>query len=239
MTSVEWNRQYMCNPRSDEDGVFKQEHIENALQRGNGHPGLNSPRMTNGHLIARGISGNVPSRYRIYVGVDLGIRVKDSADPTVIFVVAEHNDGIRSLEVLNIESGKWHGDEIIRRIVSAGERFQATAILVEDNAAQKFLVDSAKHRTKIPIRGFTTGRNKINPEYGIEAIAGEMEKGRWIIPNEDGKVDRETAGWIREMLDYDPKSHTGDALMASWLAREAARQGARAVQTFTLDTLRR
>jgi hypothetical protein len=30
--------------------------------------------------------------------------------------------------------------------------------------------------------------------------------------------------WIDEMLYYQPSAHTGDRLMACWMAREAARQ---------------
>ena len=33
--------------------------------------------------------------------------------------------------------------------------------------------------------------------------------------------------WIGEMLRYDPAKHTGDRLMASWIAKEAARVGSR------------
>ena len=48
----------------------------------------------------------------------------------------------------------------------------------------------------------------------------------------------EVLAWIQEMLYYDPEAHTGDRLMASWFAREAARGFERGIQR-TLDTVSR
>jgi hypothetical protein len=238
MTPIEWNRQYMCEPRSNEDARFKREWIEVALGRGDAQvQPINAVRFTQGHMISHGIARTLPAGYNVWIGVDLGVRAKDSADPTVIFVVLEHRD--HSLEVLHIESGKWHGEDIIRRVIAAGERFQATCVMVEDNSGQAFLVEQTQRRTRVPIRGFTTGRNKINPEYGVESIAGEMHRGRWIIPNIGGRMDTELAKWVQEMLDYDPKDHTGDRIMAAWLCREASRQGERKITQFNLDLHRR
>jgi len=64
------------------------------------------------------------------------------------------------------------------------------------------------------VRPFTTGRNKVHPEFGIESLAAEMAAGKWIIPNRDGKMHSEVEALINEMLYYDPKAHTGDRLMS-------------------------
>lgn len=228
MSSIEWNRQYMCNPRSDKDAVFKQEWIDVALGNGQGKT------LARSHLL------NLPRGYKVYVGVDLAISRKDSADETVLFTIVEQPD--RTYQVINIEAGRWFGAEIERRVVSHGERYQASCIMVENNAAQDYLVQNIRNMAagkRIEVRGFTTGSNKRHPEYGVAGIASEMEKGRWSIPNDGGKVSSEVARWIGEMLEYDPNSHTGDRLMACWFAREAARQGSRTVQPFNLDLLRR
>jgi hypothetical protein len=75
------------------------------------------------------------------------------------------------------------------------------------------------------VRAFTTGRNKLSPEYGVESLAAELAAGMWAIPCARGTKEThpQIGEWIAEMLYYDPATHTGDRLMASWIAREAAR----------------
>jgi hypothetical protein len=52
----------------------------------------------------------------------------------------------------------------------------------------------------------------------VESLAVEFERGQWIVP--DAPMTR---AWVRELLAYNPAGHTGDRVMASWLAREALR----------------
>jgi hypothetical protein len=66
----------------------------------------------------------------------------------------------------------------------------------------------------------TTGRNKHDPQFGVESLAVEFERGQWVVP--DSPMTRT---WMRELLAYNPAGHTGDRVMASWLAREALRNG--------------
>jgi len=49
---------------------------------------------------------------------------------------------------------------------------------------------------------------------------------QWVLPSgaTGEAVPPEARAWIREMLYYSPGAHTGDRLMASWLAREALRR---------------
>ena len=37
-------------------------------------------------------------------------------------------------------------------------------------------------------------------------------------------MEKSVREWVDEILYYDPVSHTGDRLMASWIAREGARR---------------
>ncbi len=53
------------------------------------------------------------------------------------------------------------------------------------------------------------------------------------------RLHPEVDAWVNEMLYYDPRSHTGDRLMASWFAREAARQGTIRAEVGYLPTMRR
>jgi hypothetical protein len=164
----------------------------------------------------------MPPGFLTFTGVDLAVSKRDSADTTCLFTIAvERRSQQRS--VLNIERGRWSGPEIVRRIIDTHRRFMS-AIWVENNAAQDYIRQFVSEREPIPVKGFTTGRNKAHPDHGIPGLATEMEQGRWRVPNDGGKCHPLVRQWLDELLYYDPASHTGDAAMASWFAREAARQ---------------
>lgn len=225
--TLEFNRQLLCIARSDADSRFRQEWITKALDRGAG-------RQQAAHL------RNLPSGYATFTGVDLGTGGKQS-DLTVLFTICVSPNGDR--EVLAVESGNWTGPEIVQQIVLTHQRF-GSIVMVENNAAQQFLVDFTRTNTSVPVRTFTTGRNKHDPTFGVESIAVEMESGKWIIPSWDGKPWTEGVGaWIDGMLNYSSSKHTSDFVMACWLAREAARQGIgeskKKAVAFRADTLRR
>ena len=159
----------------------------------------------------------------VVTGVDIGVADKQHSGLCVVFTVLVQRDGKR--RILNIESGKgWTGPELIRRIVSAVNRYGALAY-VESNAAQKFIVDFATEDQARAIRAFNTGSNKRDPVFGVESLATEIEQVKWLIPCGPGGVCHpEVSAWIDDCLYYNPAAHTGDRLMASWFAREAARQ---------------
>jgi hypothetical protein len=90
-------------------------------------------------------------------------------------------------------------------------------VRVENNGAQDY-VRQFLAAERIPVEAHTTGRNKHDPAFGIESLAIELEQGRWIVPDAPA-----TRAWARELISYSPRSHAGDRLIASWLAREAAR----------------
>ena len=166
----------------------------------------------------------------------LAVQRKDASDLTCLFTIAVDAYGNR--HVLNVESGKWSGPVIVQKINQAHVRYQSI-VWVENNAAQDFIIQFATAGSAVPIRAFTTGRNKAHPEFGVEGIATEMCNGKWVIPNHDGVMHHEVQAWVDEMLYYDPAAHTGDRLMASWFAREGARQGVQRAQTLNLNLQRR
>jgi hypothetical protein len=216
---LEFARQMLCQARDDSEARFKKEWIDVCLDRGNGI-------RTGTHL------KNVPFGCRTYTGVDLAVQKKRTSGRTVLFTIMVHPNGDR--QVLCVESGKWAGREIVDRIVDAHRRWNSI-VLVENNASQDFILQFAREGSAVPVRPFTTGKNKNSPEFGVESIATEMANGKWIIPNDGGRMHPEVSEWIQEMLYYDPNAHSGDRLMASWFAREGSRQGDRKVQFGRLD----
>lgn len=221
----EFARSMLCIPRDESQARFKREWIEVCLKRGEGV--MPAYAMT-----------SIPAGYRVYTGVDLGVRAKAGADLTVLFTIVVHPNEDR--EVLWVESGRWAAKDIVDRIVDTHRRYGGL-VVVENNAAQQFIVDFTKSSSAVPVKPFFTGQNKMHPEFGIESLATEMANGKWIIPAIGGRpATKELDAWVSEMLYYDPQQHTGDRLMASWFAREASRLPAKKrVRTFTMDTMSR
>lgn len=241
---LEYAQQLMCQARDDTSARFKRDWIDNCLKMGDGlrtvetleeawaqdgrpmPPGVEPPErpedspdfLARGHEEVWRAGGSA----FVFCGVDLGIQRKDAADLTSLFVMLVEPDGKR--RPLCIESGRWTGPDILKRIENLYLRFGAIFI-VENNAAQHYIVQWAREsQLTIPVVPFTTGRNKAHPEFGVESIGAEMAGSRWRIPNEGGKLDDEIGEWIQELLFYDPREHVGDRVMASWFAREGARR---------------
>jgi len=216
---LEAQRQLMCEARDDASSKFKREWLEVALRQGD------NTSLASALTI-------VPPGYRVYTGVDLAVQQKESSDLTCLFTIAVDPYGVRNL--LNIESGRWAGPEIIKRIRDAHVRYQSI-VVVENNAAQDYIIQFTRDSAgvAIPIIPYTTGRSKAHPEFGIESIGVEMGQGKWRIPNQAGHMHPEVQAWFDEMLFYDPAAHTGDRLMASFFAREGVRLGGRRVEPVT------
>lgn len=218
--SSEAARQLYCVARSDEDSRFKQDWIARCLARGEGR---SMPYSLQG----------VPLGYKTYSGVD--VSTGESADRSSIVTICLWPGGDR--ELLCVETGKWSGPEIVKRIVSTHQRY-LSIVAVESNAAQKFITQFTGGAA--PVKNFLTGRNKTDPAFGVESLAVEMERGQWIIPSSGGRaLTMEVQDLIRAMLYYNAGKHTPDELMAMWIAREASMNRVGKVRSGAQRTLRR
>ena len=220
---VEFSRQMLCQPRDESTARFKREWIETCLARGEGHPlvqDLNDlaaryPMLAEAFQINDSIlaMGGLPDNVMVVSGVDVSTG-REKSDLSVIFTLLTWPDGSR--QILEIQSGRWQGPEIIDRLASVHDRFRSVMV-VENNAAQEFILQWTREKYPgLRVRSFTTGRNKLSPEYGVESLAGELAAGRWIIPCQQGNriVDPQVGKWISDLVGYDPGRHTGDLLMA-------------------------
>lgn len=232
MGPLEFARALLCQARDDETAVIKREWIQQCMDRGDGIPivhsreelyaelGLNTTDVLAADAAWRmGDLDACPGGIRFYTGVDLAVSKKDAADKTVFFTIAVFPDGTR--RVLEIIAGRFNAPEILEMVKDVYRRFGSTFI-VENNAAQDYIVQMVKAKTSIPIIGFTTGRQKLSSEYGISRLGVEFFNSKWIIPTFNGKASREIDAWVQELYHYDPTAHTGDRLMASWFAQYAA-----------------
>ncbi len=220
-TPLEFGRQLMCKAYNDEDARFKSEWLEGCKDRGRGFKLVDEVP-------------NLPNGFAIFHGVDLATgKSKAKGDLTVIFTILLHPDGTR--QVLFVQSGRWTGPEIIQKLDSTDKAFGGIFI-IENVAAQHYILQFAERLTTANCRPFTTGANKADPRFGVESLAAELAANKWLIPNGvHGTMPPEVNAWVDEMLFYDPRSHTGDRLMASWFAREGARFFERTLSDDAMD----
>lgn len=212
---IESRRSLFCDPVADADRRFKEAYIKIALVNGDGID------------LAYSLAA-VPSGYVTVTGVDVAVSKKMKSDLSAIVTIAVRvKDGVR--QILDIEAGRWDGPQLVEKIIDAHRRFNSQ-VLVESNAAQKLVKQFVNEKSAVPVRAFYTGKNKYDPQFGVETLAIEFSAGKWIMPNRGGEtrgilatMHTEVRALVNEMLRYDPRSHTGDRLMALWLAREGAR----------------
>lgn len=217
---IESRRSMFCDPVADADRRFKEAYIKRALVNGDGIE------------LAYSLAA-VPPGWRTVTGVDIAAaelkrhRKKRTDLSAIVTIAVREKDGVRSL--LDVESGRWPGPELVDRIIDANRRYNSQ-VIVESNAAQIFIKQFVNEKSAVPTRAFYTGKNKYDPSFGIESLAIEFSAGKWVLPNRGGEtrgimadMHPEVRALIGEMLRYDPKSHTGDRLIALWLSREGAR----------------
>lgn len=204
-------RKYLSRVRVDTAGRFRAAWIERMCELGRGRA------FTDRAPKAQGNVRSLPC----FTGVDLGVGSGIDSALTVIFTLAVMADG--RLLICEVRSGRWTAPEIIDRLSDTQLRF-GSQITVENNGAQRFLVQMAGERLKV--QGAHTGMNKHDQEFGVESLAVEIRNGWWIMPSGSTGQDVPPEGraLISELLHYSPEAHTGDRVMAMWIARESARK---------------
>lgn len=204
--TIEAQRQLRCVPYSPGQGRFRLEWFEKAMEAGRA--------LT---LVER-YTGPWPT----FMGVDVGISEKEGRDPWGFWAMAVDPATNRRLLLAALED-RMDGPRGIAALKDWYVRYGAT-IMVENNAAQEFIRQFAGEQG-IPTRAITTGRNKADHAFGVPSLGVELEQGMWILPCGDDASQAMAIKWRTQCLAYAPGQHTGDLLMASWFAREAARGG--------------
>lgn len=212
---IESRRSMFCDPVDDAERRFKIDYIKKALAKGDG-------------LQLAWALSTVPPGYRTITGVDLAVTKRDNADQTALVTIAVE-ERTAERQILDVFASRLHGPEIVEKILEVQHRYNSM-VIVESNAAQAYIKQFVNAESAVPIKAFYTGRNKVDPAFGIESMAVEMSAGKWVFPNTGGTragvqatMHPEMRALIGELMNYDPASHTGDRAMAMWLAREGVR----------------
>ncbi len=201
-----FNQLYMCVCRDDEQARCKVEWVDRCKEAGRGV----------------GLTSQYSGTNYVMTGVDLAIGKGAQYDSTAFFTFEQLADGKR--KILDVEAGQWDAPTIVDKLLDKLQRYRSIA-RVESNAAQEYLLQFARARNaSAPIKAHVTGRGKAHPEFGVEALFIELQNGAWIIPCDTrGRCAVAVQRFLDECLYYQPGAHTGDLLMAAYLAREQAR----------------
>jgi hypothetical protein len=223
---AQYNQLYRCRARDDESAACKMEWIQRCKEQ----------------AIAAGYFGLV-SEYRgpnlTVTGVDLAIGETNKHDFTAYFTFEVIpmidlllRDGTKKTlknarRILDVEFGRYRGRDIVDRLIDKAGRFNSI-VRVETNASQDFIRQwTLDLDTSVPVRAHHTGSNKHHRTYGVAGLFIELQNGAWLIPTDPatGLCHPAVQRWIEECLDFQPPpAHTGDLLVASWLARAQAKE---------------
>jgi hypothetical protein len=205
-------RKFLCQILDDSQRRFKREWIDHMFAQGKGRT-----------LLERQPTGRFGAPLRCFTGLDPAMGEKDKDAFSCLFTIAL--DHVMRRIVVDVRSGRWTGPELLDQCVKVCTVFDSE-LIVESNQAQRWMAQFGRERGLSARTYHTSAQTKWSEEYGVESIAMEMRAGLWVAPSGSTGLDRpkELVLWANECLDYDPSMHTGDRLMASWLAREGARQ---------------
>jgi hypothetical protein len=181
--------------------------------------------------------------YPAFTGVDLGHRGAPGADRTAMVTAILRPDGRK--QIIDVRSGCWKSDEIKANLLEVRLRYGST-IGVENNGAQKMVMDLITDSTAIPLLDHNTNQfNKRDIANGVEGLATGLSQGEWVFPcppkptatgrgldegdGQRGQPEPEIEHLMSEALVFDPskpREHTGDRLMAWWILSETIRKSA-------------
>lgn len=215
---VDAARSLDCIARSSDDAIIEEGWVVAALARGE-RATILEHRPEGLYLPDRAFE----FAQRVVLGVDPAFSTKRTADLSALTAVMVHRDGSR--EILGVESGRWHGPDLLGRIQSARRRFGARTVAIEANQSQVLLGQwlRALEGEGVDVLPVVTGRGTNSMQARIEQLASEMATGRWIIPSCGGRGrDREIEQLVRDLLNYSPRNHTPDRLAALVIAAVGA-----------------
>ncbi len=114
-----------------------------------------------------------PDDYKnIYIGVDLAISQKDSADYTAFSVVGiKPNDDIH---YIHAEKNHLTFHQIIQTIIKLNDRFKPNIVGIENVAFQSAIIQELIRTTNIPVEAITPTKDKITR---FLPIVGKYEQG--------------------------------------------------------------
>ena len=117
-------------------------------------------------------TANPPEGLSYYLGVDLAISQKDSADYTALVVVGIDKD--KQVYVVHAERGRWSFLESKRAIIRVADRFNVKSISVEQVQYQAAMIQELRRETSHVVRAAKPKGDKLQR---AQPLAGKYEHG--------------------------------------------------------------
>lgn len=207
--SVAFNRQYMNIVISEETQIIKTEWLEDAKRLGTDYTFLPL------YEVSRCPYGSLT----ITQGWDLAISQSARADWTVGVTLGRDDNG--NIYLLNIERGKFTPAETRNKIITQAALFKPSKIKVETVAFQEAIRRDLADTTDLPIEGYTTGGEKYDEYVGINSVGVLFENRKIVLPYSSDLTEAEKKlidQFVYECEAFGAETHTGDILVAFWLA---------------------
>lgn len=209
-------RMYQCDPSDRPNQTIKDAWIEAALKKGRKLRFQDMPHEKNYLEMSA-------------AGMDLAISLEEMADDSALLyldLVRHGYDGVDDGDYIirQIHRGKMTPNEQRNAAKNAWANHGMQIIRVESNSYQAALsIDLAAEG--VAVKAYHTGKEKFDPEMGINSLAVAMELGKVVIPSDptDPRTIMLASQLANEMRAF-PDGHTGDALMAFWFAYSQIRE---------------
>lgn len=204
-------RQYLNEPVSEKENLFKKKYVDMAFD--------------NGYLIPTGydereervLNSNLPNgKYLTVMGVDLAVSFNRRSDYSAISIVALwEKTGKRFL--FHLSKMRASMDEVRQRAISLYHQFSCKKMIVESNVFQQLFVEAMKEEEGVEVEGFkTTSLSKLDQRMGLSHLAVLLEQGNFIIPSRPR--NKNILDFYQELLQTTYEGHTPDTVMAVWFA---------------------
>ncbi len=209
-------RMYQCDPSDRPDQVIKDAWIERALKKGAGLRFQDLPHDKNYLEVSA-------------AGMDLAITQEEAGDDTALVYLDLVRHGYNGVDdgdfiVRQIHRGKFTPREQRTIAKIAWTLHGMQTIRVETVGYQAALAIDLSEEG-VPVRSYHTGKEKFDPEVGVNTLAVLMEMGKLVIPSDatDARTITLASQLANEMRAF-PDGHTGDSLMACWFGYSEIRE---------------
>jgi len=157
------------------------------------------------------------------IGVDLSTKKRKGT--AFVTLAYEPKTDVKIVE--DVQFRQFTSPQTGKYLEKLYEEKRPLAIVVESNAYQVSLGEWLKEvsGSRLPLRGFFTGKNKGDPESGIASIATEIESERLLFKDLKHRYDCncDYCRLLKEIKFY-PNYQTQDGLMALWFALDFVRK---------------
>lgn len=221
MTNASFSRQFLNEPVSEQDQLFKKRFVDRAFEKGRGKALV--PDWDNSNPKKHGVN-YAYGQLIVATGVDLAISKKKRSDNSAIATWGL--TASRDVVPLALDWGKWSPDEVKQRVIETYHNYKPVKVRVENVGFQEIIRQDLNE--EIPVEGFyTTASKKFNEQTGLSYVAMLFEQERVLLPaNKMGDYSdsySRVTEFARQIMTYSYSDHAGDLLMASWFAIDALR----------------